>query len=949
MLKTVVIHNRINMIIPENINILIVDDNLLVIRAYERVLSKRGYHVLTAMDGESALQIIQQEKISLVLLDVVLPDLSGLEILRLIKSNPKTEHIFVVLISSKATSSESQIEGMELGADGYLVKPMPVWELVMRVNGFLKHMRTIELLRISEERYRKISEKTMEALNESNAYLSAILENNSNIFVAMDNECNVQFANKPAVEMSKVIYGKEIAVGESLLEIISDDQIDQFKKDISLTLNEKLVYVERRYVWEDGTPIWFGIQYSHSVDYLGNKIGLFIIISDITERKQSEALILKYQTELEQKVEERTSELVSLNRGLLNEINERKRAERELHKLSSVIEQAADHVLITDKNGIIEYVNPAFETGTGYSKEEAIGLTPSILKSKDNAPDFAKELWKTVLSGNTYRGVAINKKKDGTLYYESMTVKPLLDSNNNITHLVSVGSDITERRQSENDKIAREAADQANKAKSMFLANMSHEIRTPMNAIIGFSDLLYSSIKDEKQRSQIDAIRSSGKNLLRIINDILDLSKIEAGKMVIQNEPINIYNIIKEIETIFAHITKEKGIRFVIDIQEEIPLALMLDETRIRQILFNLIGNAVKFTETGEVTLSVMERIKEKDKIDLIISVKDTGIGIPANQQSLIFEAFNQQEGQRTVQYGGTGLGLTITKRLVEMMGGNIVLSSVYGKGSVFTITLPDIIIKKKSKEVAEINSSDPSVLFFETGSVLIADDNPENRKYLVDLLSHFPLELYEAENGVEAIEKAQQYLPQVILMDYIMPVMNGGEAIEILKKQDSTKVIPIIALSASSREIIEKQNGPGLFDDFILKPINSLELLELLKKYLKFHIIKDLTYAELGSGSDLVSNLTNENKDQLPKLIELLENEYTPIFTNVAKKQVIGQIKTFGEQLIALGAGQSNAMVTEFGRELSTFANNFEISKMMKKLMTFPELINRLKKLMED
>lgn len=937
------------MIIPGNVNILIVDDNKLVIRAYESVLSKRGYRILTAENGNDALQIIQKEKISLVLLDVVLPDLSGLEILRLIKSNPETEHIFVVLISSKATSSENQMEGMELGADGYLVKPMPVWELIMRVNGFLKHMQTIELLRISEERYRKISEKTMEALNESNAYLSAILENNSNIFVAVDNDFNIRFANKPAVKMSKIIYGKEIAVGKSLLEIINNDQIDQFKKDIGLTLNEKLVSVERRYVWDDGTPIWFGIQYSHSVDYSGNKIGLFIIISDITERKKTEALILKYQTELEQKVEERTSELVSLNKGLLKEINERKRAERELHKLSSVIEQAADHVLITDKNGIIEYVNPAFEIGTGYSKEEAIGLTPNILKSEDNAPEFSKELWKTVLSGKTYRGVTINKKKDGTLYYESMTVKPLLDSNNNITHLVSVGSDITERRQSENDKIAREAADQANKAKSMFLANMSHEIRTPMNAIIGFSDLLYSSIKDVKQRSQIDAIRSSGKNLLRIINDILDLSKIEAGKMVIQNEAINIYNIIKEIETIFAHITKEKGIRFVIDIQEEIPLALMLDETRIRQILFNLIGNAVKFTETGEVTLSVMERIKEQDKIDLIISVKDTGIGIPSDQQSLIFESFNQQEGQRTVQYGGTGLGLTITKRLVEMMGGNIVLSSVSGQGSVFTIMLPDVAIKEESKEIFEVDFSDPSILFFDQGSVLIADDNLENRKYLVDLLSHFPLKLYEAENGVEAIEKAQQYLPQVILMDYIMPVMNGGEAIEILKRQDSTKVIPIIALSASSREIIEEQNGPGLFDDFILKPINSLELLEILKKYLKFHLTKDLTYTEIGPGSDLVSNLTNENKDQLLKLIELLEIEYTPIFTNVAKKQVIGQIKTFGEQLIALGNEQSNAIVMEFGRELSTFANNFEISKMMKKLMTFPELINRLKRLMED
>lgn len=936
------------MVIPENINILIVDDNALVLKAYENVLSKRGYHVLTAENGNNALQIINKEKISLILLDVMLPDLSGLEILRLIKSNPKTEHIFVVLISSMATSSGNQIEGMELGADGYLVKPMPVWELVVRINGFLKHMLAIDLLKKSEERYRRISEKVKEELNESNSYLKAILENNSNIFVAMDKDCKVQFASKPAIEMSRIIYGTELELGKSLMDILSDDQLVLFKDDIILALNGSPVYIERPYIKKKHVKTWFGIQYSPSIDNLGNVIGLFIIISDISQRKEAETLILNYQTELEQTVKKRTSELVSLNEGLIQEINERKRAEQELLKLSSVVEQAADHVLITDKYGIIEYVNPAFEVATGYSRNEVVGLTPNFLKSEKSDPELSKELWNTVLQGRTYRGVTINRKKDGSLYYESMTVTPLFDSNNNIVHLVSVASDITERHQSEKDKIAREAADQANKAKSMFLANMSHEIRTPMNAIIGFSDLLYSSLKDEKQRSQIDAIRSSGKNLLRIINDILDLSKIEAGKMVIQNEPINIHSIIKEVETIFTHITKEKGIRFVIDEVEEIPSALMLDETRIRQILFNLIGNAFKFTESGEVTLSVMEKIKEKDKIDLIISVKDTGIGIPIDQQNLIFEAFNQQEGQRTVQYGGTGLGLTITKRLVEMMGGDIKLSSEPGKGSVFTIILPDIIVKEDEKEVAEINLSGPSTLFFDKGSVLIADDNPENRKYLVDLLSHFPLELYEAENGIEAIEKAVKYLPQVILMDFKMPLMSGGEAIEILKKQETTKAIPIIALSASSREVIEEQSGAA-FDDFILKPISASELLEHLKKYLKFHVLAESVPTEPEIDSDHISNLANTNKDQLPELIEILENEYVPIFTNVAKKQVIGQIKTLGEQLIALGIDCSNTIVTEFGRELSTYANNFEISKMMKKLMTFPELINRLKKLMEE
>ena len=937
------------MIIPEDTTILIVDDNILVLKTYEGVLKKRGFHVLTASTGKTALQILDQGIISLVLLDVILPDISGLEILKLIKSKPETEDIFVVLISSMATSSVNQIEGMELGADGYLVKPMPAWELALRVNGFLKHRRTIELLKFSEERYRRISEETKEALKESNTYLRAILENNSNIFVALDKDCKIRFANKPAQEMSKIIFGRELILGRSALSTTGNELVDQFKNDIKSAIDGKPVYIERRYLRDDGSPVWLGIQYSHSTDYDNSTLGVFMVVSDITKRKESEELILKYQTELEQKVEERTSELKKLNEGLRKEIQDRERAEQELFKLSSVVEQAADHVLITNKEGIIEYVNPAFEACTGYSKEEVIGLTPRILNSDKNNPNFSTKLWETVLSGNTYRGEALNKKKNGALYYEAMTVTPLIDSNNNITHLVSVASDITQRRQAETDKIAQEAAIQANKAKSMFLANMSHEIRTPMNAIIGFSDLLFASIQDPKQRSQIEAIRSSGKNLLRLINDILDLSKIEAGKMAIQNERVNIHEIIKEVKTIFVHTTNEKGLQFIIDKAENIPSALLLDETRIRQILFNLIGNAIKFTDKGEVVLSLSKKIKGPSKIDLIIQVKDTGIGIPENQQHLIFEAFTQQEGQRSMQYGGTGLGLTITKRLVEMMGGNIELSSEFEKGSTFTITLPDITVIKRSEKEQEISPFDPSNLYFEDSTVLIADDNQENRKYLVDLLSIYQLNIYEAENGLEAIEKAKLYLPDVILMDFKMPIMNGREAIEQLKKQNTTNSIPIIGLSASSREVLEEQNGIGIYDEFLLKPINAVELLELLKKYLKCQSVAVSNQTEPATNTDSNQNLTIAQKTKLPDLIYILENEYHELYNDVAKKQVIGQIKTFGEKLANLGNQWSNPIIIEFAKDLLTYANNFEISQMMKKLKTFPEILNRLKKLMEE
>lgn len=936
------------MIIPENTTILIVDDNPLIIKTYERILRQHGYRILTAINGESALKMIRENSISLILLDVILPDIPGLEILRSIKSNPQTELIFVVLISSLATTIDNQIEAMDQGADGYLVKPMEGWELVLRVKGFLKHKNIIDLLRISERKYQRISKKATLALKESNAYLRALLDNNSTIFVAMDKNCIIQFANRPAMNAIKTLFNKKIILGKSLLEFIDPCRKEAFQKNIEATMNGQTIYTEYRQELEDGSTIWFGIQYSHSTDFLDNTIGIFMIVSDITKRKIAEEYILKYQNELEQKVDERTLELVKLNEGLHKEIAERKMVEQQLKKLSNVVEQAADHVIITDKNGIIEYVNPGFEKGTGYSQKEVIGLTPRILNSGKNDHGFAKSLWSAVLSGKPFRGISINKKKDGQLYYESMTVTPLLDSNNCITHIVSVGSDITELKKAEEFKLARDAADQANRSKSIFLANMSHEIRTPMNAIIGFSDLLSASITNEKQRSQIEAIRSSGKNLLRIINDILDLSKIEAGKMVIQYETINIKSIIKEVETIFHYTAEEKGLEFKLETSENLPLEIMLDGTRIRQILFNLIGNAVKFTDQGKITLSVLTKNIGSDMIDLILAVKDTGIGIRKDQQQLIFGAFNQPEVQRTAQYGGTGLGLTITKRLTEMMNGSIELISEVGEGSTFTVTIPHIKVKHTTGKTQIEPIFDYSTIQFEPAGVLIADDNQENRKYLVDLLNQYPLTIIEAENGFEAIEKAKLYTPEIILMDYKMPIMNGNEALSRLKTFPETKNIPVIALSASSREVLEENTGTVGFDDFIMKPVIAEELLNRLSNYLKHHFTNHIGH-QVHNNSIIETDFTKVQKSQLPQLIEVLEKEFTPIFIDVAKKQVVGQIKFFGIQLEVLGKKYSNPIIVDLGKDLHSYANNFEINKMMKKLNTFPETLNRLKAIAEE
>jgi len=457
---------------------------------------------------------------------------------------------------------------------------------------------------------------------------------------------------------------------------------------------------------------------------------------------------------------------------------------------------------------------------------------------------------------------------------------------------------------------------------------MSHEIRTPMNAVIGFSDLLYSTLKDEKQRSQLNAIRNSGKNLLTIINDILDLSKIEAGKMKIQYEPVIISRMLKGIENIFIERAKEKGVSFIIKIDDDIPEIIIIDEVRVRQILFNIIGNAIKFTDKGSVTLSVHKESNENGKIELIFAVEDTGIGIAEDQQQLIFQTFNQQERQKAAKYGGTGLGLAISKRLTEMMGGTISVKSSPGKGSVFAIHFVDVAIADSSLSLKEESSFDLDSVCFTKGTVLIADDNSLDRKLVSELLESSPIKVMEASNGVEAIEMAVKYQPDIIFMDLRMPGMNGSKAAKIIKESEATKSIPVIALTASALTDTDAKVSSEIFDYFLIKPILLSNLIELLEKYLP-----------------LIENSEAEMMIS-PELINMLENKFLPVFDDISKKQVIDQIDKFGLDLLSLGKNMSCGILSEFAQKLCIYAGNFEIDKLLKTLKLFPDIVNKIKEM---
>ena len=394
-----------------------------------------------------------------------------------------------------------------------------------------------------------------------------------------------------------------------------------------------------------------------------------------------------------------------------------------------------------------------------------------------------------------------------------------------------------------NAEVLREKAQQASKAKSQFLANMSHEIRTPMNAILGFSQILENMIQDEKQKSYLESIIISGRSLLRLINDILDLSKVEAGKFDLEYKPVNCHDLIHDFKHIFLQKITEKGLDFFIETADDLPPALILDETRVRQIVFNLLGNAIKFTSEGHITLRAVWVKKSAALVDLIIEVEDSGIGIPDDQQDKIFGAFEQTSGQSFEQYGGTGLGLSISKKLSHLMNGELSVKSQLDRGSTFTLLLRGV-------EMCSLNDlpeteTEGLIYNFKKSSLLIADDVPMNCELLCSYLQNFPFEMTFAGNGMEALKAVEKSEPDVVLMDYKMPLMNGLEATREIRKFSQ---VPIIIISASAmRE--DNDRIAAECSSFLSKPIERTTLLKELAKYLPHKVLEpqeDTTVIEM-------------------------------------------------------------------------------------------------------
>ena len=384
--------------------------------------------------------------------------------------------------------------------------------------------------------------------------------------------------------------------------------------------------------------------------------------------------------------------------GIGRDITERKKEKEQINRLTKSIEQIPISFVITDVTGVIEYVNPKFCEITGYSSKEVVGRRSRILNPGKMADSVQKELLETITTGEVWRGEFLNRKKNGELYWEWATIAPIKDEHGRITNFIAVNEDISKRKQMETDLIAaKEQAEESDRLKSSFLANMSHEVRTPLNSIIGFSELLSDSFFEVEQKNEfVQHIIRNGNSLLSIINDIMDISKMESGEVKIRRSVVDVKKLLFEIRDQYPILSKEKNIGFNLEIQHgsfSRPASVFADIDRLRQVFNNLIGNAFKFTINGCVSIGYRNSGNMTE-----FYVKDTGIGIPKEYQELIFDRFRQVETSYARKFGGAGLGLAISKNLVEMMGGKIWLESQPEQGSVFFFTLPvdcDSYIKK--------------------------------------------------------------------------------------------------------------------------------------------------------------------------------------------------------------------------------------------------------------
>ena len=485
-------------------------------------------------------------------------------------------------------------------------------------------------------------------------------------------------------------------------------------------------------------------------------------------------------------------------------------------------------------------------------------------------------------------------------------------------------------------------AENAVREKSAFLANMSHEIRSPMNAILGFSELLEPDDLTPKQAQYVRAIRDSGAALLHLINDILDLSKLEAGKLELHPDPTDMRDSCEFLRTVFGQQVVTKSLQLQFELSPNLPRALLLDRLRLRQVLVNLLSNAIKFTERGSVKTAISWQSQEDGRTGtLLIEVRDTGIGIPAEQLEEVFKAFVQADSPRLAEKEGTGIGLTIVKRLTELMGGTLSVESTVGVGTVFNLRFPNVPVSGRLP-VGDHAEPGGAVDFDDLApaTLLVVDDNRTNRALMAGIFEKTHHHLLFATNGQEALACLEQAKPDVVLLDIRMPVMDGRTALVEIRKQASLASLPVIAVTASSKagEEVELQRQ---FSGYIRKPFSRQTLFLALAQFLqpvpRVETLEALQLPEAVTGLLLPSA---GQAAQWQELVRELRRQEASDWPALRDSLAVNETRAFAHRLFTLGQGAHCGPLTTYAAALTTAADGYAIGQMERHLVAFPKLI---------
>jgi len=788
----------------EQIRILVVDDDAAVTPGTLHLLENAGYVTATAASGAAALEMLATFRPQLVLSDWEMPTMNGVELCRHIKTNPASADVFVVLMSSLCTQSDEQAEGLEAGADGYISRPIADREWLERVESFVRIMGLTHALRMSEQQFIMLAESVPQIvwIARSDGWSTYI---------------NQQWVDYTGLTLEESYgHGWIIPIHPEDRQRTSDAWQDATQKDISYALECRLRRV-------DGVYRWWLIRGLPRRNATGKIVKWFGTCTDIEDIKATEAASRE-------------------NEAILRE------SQRIACLGSYVFDIASDHWRSSD------VLDTIFGIDATYERSEAGWL--ALIHPTDRAM-MIDHLHLDVIGRHQQfdKEYRIVRHNDQVVRWLHGLGKLECDTYECPVKMIGTILDITEQKltaaklQQANLQLAAATAaatelagkaEMANRAKSEFLANMSHEIRTPMNGVIGMISLLLDTQLSDEQREYAQMAHSCGEILLNLITDILDFSKIEAGKLDLEILDFSLPAMLHELGEMQRMRAAEKGLQFSCVIAPDIPEMLRGDPHRLRQVLLNLVGNAIKFTQYGAVSMQASLASSSATGLVLRFAVCVTGIGIPADKQPLLFEKFSQVDASTTRRYGGSGLGLAISKQLVDLMDGEIGVSSVVGHGSEFwftaCVTSSLETLSAGLPQPPPAANAPPMRDHWPSLRVLLAEDNPINQRVAAGFLQNMGLQTDVVADGLDAVEASSRTAYDLVLMDMQMPGMDGLIATRMIRAARSGAShpkLPIIAMTANVMQRDREKCLEAGMDDHLPKPITPESLTTMLERWL--------------------------------------------------------------------------------------------------------------------